>query len=78
MSYVKNHNLVPKHAKLSEKDKKQLLEQYHITIADLPKIFTDDPAIQELDVKPGDVIKISRNSTTAGEVFFYRAVIEGV
>lgn len=77
-SYVTNHFLVPKHTKISEKEKKELLEQYHVTFAQLPKIFTDDPAIQDLDVKAGDVVKIIRTSPTAGESIFYRAVVEGI
>lgn len=77
-SYVSAHIFVPKHLKVSEKEKKELLENYHIEIEHLPKIFTDDPAIQDLDVKPGDVVKIIRDSPTAGQIIFYRAVIEGV
>jgi DNA-directed RNA polymerase subunit H len=77
-SFVTNHNLVPKHSKVSEKEKNSLLERYHLELAHLPKIFTDDPAIQHLDVKPGDVVKIMRASPTAGQSVFYRVVIEGV
>ncbi len=69
------HTLVPKHSKLSDKDKEALLSKYEITIQELPKILKKDPAIKELQVKSGDVIKITRNSPTAGESLFYRAVI---
>ena len=75
---VEDHILVPKHSKLSEKDKKELLAHYHIEPMDLPRIFINDPAIQHLDVKQGDVIKIERNSPTAGTSVYYRAVIEGI
>jgi len=77
-SFVGKHILVPKHSKVSEKEKKELFSNYHIDMEHLPKIFTDDPAIQELDVKPGDIVKIIRKSPTAGEIVFYRTVIEGV
>ena len=76
--FVPKHILVPKHVKASEKDKKLMADFYHIDFASLPKIFTDDPAIQNLDVKPGDIVKIVRTSPTAGEVVFFRAVVEGV
>jgi DNA-directed RNA polymerase subunit H len=72
---IKGHILVPKHSKLSEKDKKELMEKYHIDITALPKIFEKDSALQDLDVKIGDVVKISRKSPTAGETVFYRVVI---
>jgi DNA-directed RNA polymerase subunit H len=72
---VSKHVLVPKHVKLSEKEKKELFEQYVADLRDLPRVFRDDPAIQGLDVKEGDVIKIIRKSPTAGEALFYRRVV---
>ena len=35
-----------------------------------------DPAIVGLGIKPGDMIKITRKVTTAGESFYYRYVVE--
>ncbi len=72
---VSQHILVPKHLKLSEKDKKELLEKYHISLKDLPRINKQDPAIQHLDIKKGDVVKIIRKSPSAGEAVFYRGVV---
>lgn len=72
---VANHVLIPEHQKLGDKDKQELFEKYHIAIRDLPKILLTDPAIQQLNVKPGDVIKIIRKSPTAGEAIFYRGVV---
>jgi DNA-directed RNA polymerase subunit H len=72
---VKAHVLLPKHAKLPESEKKALLEKYHITLKELPKILITDPAIESLNPKAGDVIKIMRKSQTAGESVFYRGVI---
>ena len=71
---VDKHILTPKHIKISEREKTQLLEKYHVTSKELPKILKTDSAIKELDSKPGDVIKIIRKSPTAGESFFYRVV----
>ena len=71
---ITKHVLVPKHAKLSEKEKDELFKRYNITLRELPKILKDDPALASLDVKPGDVIKITRKSPTAGESVFYRGV----
>jgi len=69
------HILVPKHVKLSEKDKKELLEKYHVSLRDLPKINRKDPALENLDIKKGDILKIIRKSPSAGESVFYRAVV---
>ena len=66
---------MPEHSKLNDKDKKKLLEKYNITLQNLPKILNTDAALQTLKVKPGDVIKIIRKSSTAGTSIFYRCVI---
>ena len=72
---ISKHVLVPKHILVSDKEKKDLLEKYHILIEDLPKILKNDPAIKHLSPKSGDVIKIIRKSPTAGESLFYRVVV---
>jgi DNA-directed RNA polymerase subunit H len=72
---VTKHELVPKHLKLSDKEMKELFEKYAIELPNLPRIFKNDPAIQDLNVKEGDIIKIVRNSPTAGESVFYRRVV---
>jgi len=74
---IKKHILMPVHTKLSESDKKKLLEQYNITTKELPKIRKDDAAIADFNVKEGDVIKIVRKSNTSGESEFYRVVVSG-
>jgi DNA-directed RNA polymerase subunit H (RpoH/RPB5) len=70
------HILVPKHVKLNDRDKKQLFDKYKITIRDLPKIDSKDPAILSLKVKAGDVVKIQRNTPGIGESMYYRGVID--
>ena len=71
---VDKHILTPKHIKIGERDKTQVLEKYHVTSKEMPKILKTDSAIKELDAKPGDIIKIIRKSPTAGESAFYRVV----
>tara|TARA_Y100000310_G_scaffold46298_1_gene43006 strand:+ start:144 stop:392 length:249 start_codon:yes stop_codon:yes gene_type:complete len=72
---ISKHALVPKHSKLSDKEKKELLEKYNITLNELPRILKDDPAINSLSVKSGDIVKITRSSKTAGTALFYRGVV---
>jgi DNA-directed RNA polymerase subunit H len=69
---VTKHILVPKHTLISEKEKKELTKKYRLSIQDFPRISTKDPAIQHLKAKEGDIIKIVRESKTAGEAVFYR------
>ena len=73
---AEKHLLIPKHIKLTDKQKEKLLEEYKVSLRDLPRIVKSDPAVQTLDAKPGDVIKVIRSSMTAGETFFYRVVID--
>jgi DNA-directed RNA polymerase subunit H len=74
---ISKHSFVPKHIKLTEEEVQEVLITYNISIKQLPSIKKSDPSIRELNAKPGDVIKIVRNSETAGEYPFYRAVING-
>jgi DNA-directed RNA polymerase subunit H len=72
---VRKHVLVPKHEKLSDKEKEEVLEQYHSSIDDFPRILKKDPAIAGMNVKFGDLIRITRKSSTAGQTIFYRVVV---
>ena len=72
---ISDHILVPKHEKLSQVKTKELLESYGITLQRLPKINVNDPALKDMDVKVGDVIKITRNSPTTGESVYYRVIV---
>ena len=73
---VSKHNLVPKHSKLNEKEKQEILAAYGITVKELPKMFRKDPAIIHLNAIVGDVIKIQRDSPTAKYAVFYRGVVD--
>jgi DNA-directed RNA polymerase subunit H len=72
---VKKHILVPVHIKLTDKAKKELFDKYNIALRELPKMSKKDPAIEHLDAKEGDVIKIVRNNPILGESVFYRGVV---
>ncbi|MBI2145300.1 DNA-directed RNA polymerase subunit H [Candidatus Woesearchaeota archaeon] len=72
---LRKHVLVPKHEKLSEKEKGEVLGQYSSSIDDFPRILKRDAALQGINVKQGDLIRITRKSVTAGETVFYRVVV---
>lgn len=72
---IQAHKLVPKHTKLTDEEVQKLLEQFNISIRQLPKILKTDQAIKELDAKPGDVVKIERVSSVVGRTHFYRVVV---
>ncbi|MCQ2084665.1 MAG: DNA-directed RNA polymerase subunit H [archaeon] len=70
------------HHLLSEEEALVVLDKLKVERDKLPKIKMDDPAIQYLasihgEVKEGSVIKIIRESETAGEFIVYRLVIKG-
>ena len=71
-----DHIYVHKHEIMTRKEAEEVLEKYHCKSTDLPLIFVSDPAIIGLGVKPGDMIKITRKSATAGESLYYRYVVE--
>jgi len=72
-----DHQIVPKHELLSRKDGEELMRDLHIQPHQLPYVKASDPASQELSAKPGDILRITRKSPTAGEVIVYRYVVEG-
>jgi DNA-directed RNA polymerase subunit H len=67
--------LVPKHEVLSEEELKALLERYNITKGQLPKILITDPVVKKIKAKVGDVVRITRESKTAGKSVVYRVVV---
>lgn len=70
------HELVPEHRILSEEEKEELLRRHRIKLSQLPQIKASDPAVVQLEAKPGDVIEIKRKSPTAGVYYYYRLVVE--
>ena len=73
---VPDHVYVPKHEIMTKKEAEQIIKDFNCNPTDLPFIFVTDPAILGLGVKPGDMIKITRKSGTAGESIYYRYVVE--
>lgn len=75
---VLNHETVPLHEVVPEEEVPAVLEQYRIVREQLPKIRVDDPAVRVVDAQPGAVIRITRESLTAGKHVAYRLVIRSL
>jgi DNA-directed RNA polymerase subunit H (RpoH/RPB5) len=73
-SIVEKHILIPKHTLCSDKEKEEVLSKYSATIAEMPKILFNDPAISGLKAKLGDMIRVERVDEETGKTFFYRVV----
>ena len=73
---IMNHDLVPLHQIITEKEKKDLLKKYKIEPNKLPKILDTDPVCISIGAKPGQIVKITRKSQTANEAVAYRLVVE--
>ena len=74
---ISKHELVPEHTLLTDEEKSKILEQFNTSLKQMPSITIKDPAIQHLEAKPGDMIKIKRKSETTEESTYYRVVIHG-
>jgi DNA-directed RNA polymerase subunit H len=73
---ISSHVLVPKHTLLTKEEAQDVLARYRIKPYQLPHIKRSDTAIRDANAQVGDVIKIVRQSSTAGEAIVYRYVIE--
>ena len=74
---ITDHVYQPKHEILKKQEAEQILKKYNTKPSQLPYIMMTDKGLQDLDVRPGDVVKITRKSPTAGESVYYRYVVEG-
>ncbi len=74
---ITKHELVPKHTLLNDREKEELLKRYGIVLRQLPRMLVTDPMAKLLNCKVGDVVKIKRQSETAGETEYYRVVVKG-
>lgn len=73
---ILEHMLVPKHEIMSDSEIEDELGNADFVKEDLPKIKIDDPVVKHIDAKPGDVLRITRDSPTAGDFVTYR-IVEG-
>ncbi len=73
---VSTHFLIPKHELLTKEESSQVLAKFNSSPKQFPYILVTDPIAKETGAKPGDFIRISRRSETAGASTYYRYVVE--
>ena len=74
---ILNHELVPKHIILSDKEKEDVIKKFGIKkLNQFPKILKSDPIVTMINGKVGDLIKIIRKSENGKESIYYRIIIE--
>ncbi|OQA31233.1 MAG: DNA-directed RNA polymerase subunit H [archaeon ADurb.Bin336] len=69
------HYLVPEHVLIKKEKVAELMAELGIKKEDLPRIYKDDAALKLLGAEKGDVVKIIRDSLTAGQSVYYRRVV---
>jgi len=72
---ILEHELVPEHRILELEEAIEVLRRLGVPPNRLPRISINDPVVQLLGAKPGDIIEIKRKSRTAGEAVYYRIVV---
>lgn len=70
-----DHDFVSKHELLTSDEREQILDQYKMQPYQLPRIRASDPAVIAVGGNPGDIVKVIRNSATAGKYVAYRYVV---
>ncbi len=73
---IQKHHLVPKHEILSDEEKEEFISNLEYDQENLPKILLKDPVVKDIGAEEGDILKITRNSQTAGVFETYRLVVD--
>lgn len=71
---ILEHFLVPKHEIVPKDLEPALLVKIGAKKEHLARIGKDDPAVEEIGAQPGEIIKITRKSHTAGKAVYFRVV----
>ena len=66
--------LVPKHEIMTEEEISNEFSEVDYDFKDLPKIKSTDPVVKTIGAEPGNVLRITRESQTAGVFVTYRIV----
>lgn len=73
---VLEHQHVPRHEILPEEEAAEIMERFSIRPEQLPRLSVVDPCALAIGARPGDLIKITRDSLVSGEAVAYRLCVE--
>ncbi len=73
---ITDHMLVPKHELVTPDESAAILKRFNAAPHEFPFVLSTDPAAKSIGAKPGDFVKVTRSSETAGETTYYRYVVE--
>jgi DNA-directed RNA polymerase subunit H len=73
---ITDHLLVPKHELMPPEEAATILKKYNASPHEFPFVLSTDAAAKSIGAKPGDFVKVTRGSETAGETVYYRYVVE--
>ena len=71
-----DHQLVPAHVIIESAEIELLTTHYKIKKTQLPRVHSSDPAARVLGARPGQVLRIERDSETSGKTYYYRLVVD--
>ena len=71
-----DHEIVPTHIIAEQSEVELVLTHYKIKKTQLPRIYQSDPAAKVLGARAGQILRIERESHTAGTTFYYRLVVD--
>jgi DNA-directed RNA polymerase subunit H len=74
---ISTHFLIPKHELLTQEEARSVVSKFNASPGQFPYILSTDAVAKEIGAKPGDFVRITRNSETAGSSVYYRYVVEG-
>lgn len=69
------HQLVPQHKIINDEEQEELKTKYQAEPYKFPWIKVTDPITIILGAKPGQVLKVTQKSETAGKYYSYRYVV---
>lgn len=73
---VSTHFLIPKHELLTREEASQVVARFSASPSQFPYMVSTDPIAKEIGAKPGDFVRVTRRSETAGSSVYYRYVVE--
>ncbi|KAL7667384.1 hypothetical protein ACOME3_010799 [Neoechinorhynchus agilis] len=75
MFNITQHELVPPHIRMSEDEKKVILEKYGLSENQLPVLLRTDPVAKYYGFEKGTLVRIVRSSEASGKYIYYRLVL---